>query len=603
MQEKWNLNDIYTGFDSPEFTTDFASLPAAIKEMNALAGRLVNFGEVAKLVRLLEDYSQKNDRMNSYSHYEYAADTSNENAAKYIYLLESLNAETGRMKVRLAEYLSNVTEMGGDIAALAKEHGVEEYVYQMRHMAEEFSHMMSEDEETLATMLANTGSNAWGMLQDKLLSTLTCEYADPTDDGNIRSISINECRNLAYEADAAVRKAGYEAELAAYPKIEESSAAAINSIKGEVNLLSKLRRFEHPLLRTLFDNGMTEKSLNAMFEAIEGNLQCFRDYMKEKAKFLDEKNKNGLAFYDMFAPVGQSAEKHFSYAEAKSFVAECFEKFSSGMKDIANKAFDNNWVDVYPRENKVSGAFCGDIFAIKQFRILLNFGGNLSDVITLAHELGHGYHSMRVMQEGILNTNYPMPLAETASTFCEMIVSKAALKTLPDDAKLQLIENSLQDATQSVLDIYSRFIFEKSVFEARLDHPLSCRELNDLMLAAQKKAYGDGLDSSTLHPYMWVIKPHYYSGHLSFYNFPYTFGHLLANGLYKIYESDPASFAQKYDDFLRTSGKMPICESCKMLGIDVENADFWRGAIDVIKSEINEFKTLVKQINRRENTK
>jgi len=199
---------------------------------------------------------------------------------------------------------------------------------------------------------------------------------------------------------------------------------------------------------------------------------------------------------------------------------------------------------------------------------------------------------MQVMQEGILNGNYPMPLAETASTFCETIVTNAAMETLPDSAKLQLIENSLQDATQVILDIYSRYLFEKSVFEARLDHPVSVEELNEFMLTAQRTAYGDGLDSNLLHPYMWVIKPHYYSASASFYNFPYAFGHLLSNGLYKIYAKDPASFGEKYDSFLRATGKMPIKESCAMLGIDVENPAFWSEAIDVIKANIEEFKRL-----------
>jgi len=274
-------------------------------------------------------------------------------------------------------------------------------------------------------------------------------------------------------------------------------------------------------------------------------------------------------------------------------VAENFGKFSPGMEQVARMAFDNDWVDVYPKEGKVSGAYCGDIYPIKQFRILMNYGNNLSDAITLAHELGHGYHSMQVMEEGILNSNYPMPLAETASTFCEAIVTNAALKTLPDEAKLQLIENSLQDATQVIVDIYSRFLFEKGVFEARVNHPLSVEELNELMLSAQKTAYGDGLNHAELHPYMWVIKPHYYSAHASYYNFPYAFGHLLANGLYKIYESDPASFGEKYDSFLRASGRMDIKDSCKLLGIDVESMDFWASAIDVIKGNIQEFERLV----------
>jgi oligoendopeptidase F len=318
--------------------------------------------------------------------------------------------------------------------------------------------------------------------------------------------------------------------------------------------------------------------------------------MKAKAAYLQRKTgedySKGLPFYEMFAPVGDSSDKDFNYDKAKEFVTDNFARFSAGMADVARKAFENNWIDVYPRDGKVSGAFCGDIYAIKQFRILLNYGNSLSDAITLAHELGHGYHSMQIMHEGVLNTNYPMPLAETASTFCETIVTNAALAEMNDADKLQLLENSLQDATQVLLDIYSRFLFEQAVFKAREDHPLSTEELKGFMLDAQRAAYGDGLDPNALHPYMWLIKPHYYSAGTSYYNFPYAFGHLMANGLYRIYEADPAAFGEKYDAFLRASGKMSMKDSAAMLGVDIEDVTFWDGAIQVILKNIDEFKRI-----------
>ena len=588
MTDNWNLDDIYAGFDSPEFMSDFESLTADIDKMNNMAGALGSFADVVALIRTLEEYTKKTDRMASYANFVFTTDTANSDATKYLYLIESLDAETSRTQVRMAAFLSKLD----DLPRLAKEHDIEHYTYQITHMAEEYAHLLSEDEETIIALMSSTGSSAWRMLQEKLTSVLTCEYADPKDGGKTRTININECRNLAYDKNPDVRKAAFEAEIASYPKISEAAAFALNSIKGEVNLISRLRKFDSPLCQTLFDSAMSKPTLDAMFQAIESNIQCLRDYLKAKAKYLNK--PNGLPFYDLFAPVGNSA-KTFTYEDAKKFVAENLGKFSPRMGETAQKAYDNNWIDVYPKEGKVSGAYCGDIYPIKQFRVLLNYGNNLSDAITLAHELGHGYHSMQVMEEGILNSNYPMPLAETASTFCEAIVTSAALadETLPDEEKLQIIENSLQDATQVILDIYSRYLFEKSVFDARLNHPLSVQELNDMMLNAQRTAYGDGLDHSALHPYMWVIKPHYYSAHVSYYNFPYAFGHLLANGLYKIYEKDPTNFGEKYDSFLRASGKMPIKESCSLLGIDVENVDFWNDAIGVVLGNIEKFRGLV----------
>ena len=597
MSNQWNLNDIYQGFDCEFLARDFASLAPMVEEMNKTAAALSCFADVVKLVHQLEEYSSILDRIGSFASFSFAADTENTEAQKILYQIDTLNAETSRMQVRLAAFLAKLNKTE-DITTLAEANGITEYIYQLNHMADEYAYLMNEDEETLAAQLSNTGSVAWGMLQDKLISHLTCAYADPLKNGKVRSISINECRNLAYHDDHRVRKAAYEAELAAYPKIEEASAAALSAIKGEVNLLCRLRHYDGPLDRTLFDSAMTPRTLAALLDAIKQNIDSLRDYMKTKAAYLSKKQgtdyKKGLPFYEMFAPLGEANGKDFDYDRACAFVSDNFARFSPQMAKVAQEAFDKDWIDVYPRDGKVGGAFCGDIYAIKQFRILLNYGNSLSDAITLAHELGHGYHSMQIMSDGILNTHYPMPLAETASTFCETIVTNAALSVMGDAEKLQLLENSLQDATQVMLDIYSRFLFEQQVFEARLDHPLTPEELKGFMLEAQRAAYGDGLDPDCLHPYMWVIKPHYYSGTRSFYNFPYAFGHLLANGLYKIYEQDPEGFGDKYDSFLQATGRMSIKDSCKMLGVDVEDSAFWNSAIEMVKVNINEFKRITK---------
>jgi len=593
MADKWNLNDIYPGYESEEYKIDFDLIVPMIKEMDELSNELKTFEDVKNLMILREKFLEKLYRLYSLSSYTNATDTSSPEAAKNMYLLRTMSADGSRAIVRLCAFLAKQD----DISKLAKEYDFEFYTFQMQKMADDFKHMLSEDEETLLAKLTPTGSSAWTTLHNKLLSTLTCEYKDPKDGGKVKTININECRNLAYDKDSDVRKAAYEAELKAYPSIAEASAASLNSIKGEVNILSRMRKFSDPLENTLFDSLMTRETLDAMFKAIDENVDSLRGYLKLKANYLNKTigtNYNGLPFYEMFAPLGDSSDKELTYDEAKKFVSENFGKFSESMKEVAEEAFANDWIDVYPYDGKVSGAFCGNIYAIKQFRILLNYGNSLSDAITLAHELGHGYHAMQIMKERMLNTSFPMPLAETASTFCEVIVTNAALESLEESAQLQILESSLQDSTQVILDIYSRFLFEKSVFETREDHPLSVDEFNELMLKAQKTAYGDGLDHELLHKYMWIAKGHYYSAGRNYYNFPYAFGHLLANGLYKIYQDDPASFGKKYDSFLRASGKMPMKESCQMLGIDIESVDFWKDALDVIKERIKKFEELTK---------
>lgn len=266
-----------------------------------------------------------------------------------------------------------------------------------------------------------------------------------------------------------------------------------------------------------------------------------------------------------------------------------FRSFSDKLANVAQMALDNNWIDVEPRQGKVSGAFCSSLHPLGQFRIMLNYTGNLSDVTTMAHELGHGYHAICTNDENILNTHYPMPLAETASTFCETIINNAALGIASAEESITILENSLQDATQVICDIFSRYTFETDLFENRSDHPLSVSELNALMTNAQRKAYGDGLDTSILHPYMWLIKPHYYSAERNFYNFPYAFGLLFAKGLYAKYLENPEFFKANYDELLAVSGRLSIADVCKTMSIDVESVDFWNASLSIIKKDIDMF--------------
>jgi pepF/M3 family oligoendopeptidase len=591
MADKWNLDDLYTGFGSAEFERDMDGLAERVGELTKQAGELKDFADAAKVIEGLDALMATIDRISNYTGFVFSVNTADADAVKYLYWLEEKTSEISRLQVRLAAFLAKL-DGEADINALAEAHGLGDYRYRLRLLVEESKHLLSEDEEALAAKMSSFGSSSWSMLQEKLISTLTCDYADPQRNGEVRVIPISECRNLAYDGDGAVRKAAYEAELAACKKIAESSAAAINGIKGEVNLLCKLRGYENPLAKQLTANGMTRETLEAMFAAIDDDIQIFRDYLQAKAGYLSRPTgapHNGLPFYDLFAPVGDAAASPFTYEQAKEFVLKNFAKFSPQMAETAQMAYDRDWIDVYPREGKVSGAFCGSVYAVKQFRIMLNFGNSIADAITLAHELGHGYHAMQIMGERILNNDYPMPLAETASTFCENIVNNAVLAALPENERLRMLENSLQDSTQVIVDIYSRFLFEKGVFEARSDHPLTVDELNELMLNAQRQAYGDGLDPAYLHPSMWVVKPHYYRASQSFYNFPYVFGHLLANGLYAAYEADPGSFTQKYDTFLRGTGKMSVEDICATVGMDIRDKRFWAGALGVLKERAREF--------------
>ncbi|MEG0387848.1 MAG: M3 family metallopeptidase, partial [Niameybacter sp.] len=331
---------------------------------------------------------------------------------------------------------------------------------------------------------------------------------------------------------------------------------------------------------------MDQETLDAMLTAMKESMPKLRSYLRRKAELLGY--NNGLPFYELYAPVSEK-DMAYTYEQGQAFVEENFTNFSENLGKYARNAFDKSWLDVYPKEGKRSGAFCSNLHSIKESRFLLNFGNSFSDVITMAHELGHGFHGHCLNDETALNTMYPMPLAETASTFCETIVKKAAIKQADKEEAFSILDTELSDATQVIVDIYSRYLFESTLFEKRKVSPLTVEEIKNAMLDAQREAYGDGLDPEFLHPYMWTWKPHYYFTTRHFYNFPYAFGLLFAKGLYAQYLANPETFPSDYEKLLALTGKMKIADVTKAAQIDVHDVDFWRASIQTIEEDVEAF--------------
>ena len=422
-------------------------------------------------------------------------------------------------------------------------------------------------------------------MQTILTSTLDVDY-----DGEV--ITLPQVRNLAYSSSSDVRKKAYEAELLAYKKIERPMSFALNGIKKEVITMSKKRKYDSVLARTLSDNKINDKVLNALITAMKEYLDTFRLYLKRKAKLLG--HKDGLPFYDLFAPMGK-ADKKYTIEEAEEFVLKNFKSFSEDLYLMAKEAFDNKWVDYLPYPKKQGGAFCSGIYELKESRILHNYDGSIGDISTLAHELGHAYHNMHAFNERLMNSRYPMPIAETASILCETIVKQAALKEATEkEVILGILEQELQDSTQVIVDILSRYIFESNVFSRSEKEFLNEDTLNKMMLDAQLESYGDGLDPKYLNSGMWINKGHYYSTGRSFYNFPYAFGLLFAKGIYGKYLEKGSSFVPEVQKLLQNSGKDNLINVAKSVNIDITSVDFWKSSLEVIKKDIELFLEITK---------
>ena len=456
---------------------------------------------------------------------------------------------------------------------------LKEHEYYLMEIKEHSVHILDEKEEILISKLKNSGSNSWLKLKDLLVSTLLVDIEE-------KQLPLTIVRNMAFDKDQSIRKTAYEAELKSYKKIEDSLAACLNSIKGESLTVNKMRGYTSILNETLTNSRMDEETLNAMISSMVEYMPHFRKFYRKKAELLG--HSNGLPFYDLFAPIGDITMT-YTYEEAKDFIVENFRDYSDKLADFALKAFNENWIDAEPREGKVAGAFCYNIHPIKQSRIMSNFSGNFTDVVTLAHELGHAYHGYCLDNEAELNSNYPMPIAETASTFCETIIKNAAIKSSPKNVAYSILETEITDCGQVIVDIYSRFLFETELFKRREKYSLSSNELKEIMLNAQKEAYGESLDENYLHPYMWACKPHYYYADTHFYNFPYAFGQLFSKGLYAEYLNKGTSFLQKYDNLLSVTGKNNLVDIAKLVGVDIRSSEFWRNSLEIIKNDIDKF--------------
>jgi oligoendopeptidase F len=359
-------------------------------------------------------------RLSGYAGLITSVDVKNEAAQQYEEKIDQQVTELTEPRVTFEKWLISLDNLDGIIGSSDY---LKEHRFYLNEIVSKGKYLLSEREEAVIARMKNTGSNAWTRLHKLLTSTL---LVDITVDGQEKQLPLPIVRNMAYSSDANLRKTAYDAELKSYKKIDEACAACLNGIKGEVITLSRMRGYNSPLEKTLIDSRMEVKTLESMISAMKESLPAFHKYFRKKGELLGY--KNGLPFYDVFAPVG-SVDMEFTYEEARNFVVRNFRTFSSRLADFADNAFEKRWIDAEPREGKRGGAFCSNLHVIKESRIMANFNGSFSNMTTLAHELGHGYHGSCLSDETYINSEYPMPIAETASIFCETIVTNAALKS------------------------------------------------------------------------------------------------------------------------------------------------------------------------------
>lgn len=606
---RWNLDDIFPSISSDEYKQAVADYAAGMDTLETLLDTAKDFTKrhndnfdfpawLAAFLAADDTVSALAGTLNAYAYAVYSVDTTNTAYLNNIAAIEEMGLRARQQDLAFKSLLLSHQNQLDDFFTRFPQFAERRFLLQ--EAIDETAHQMSSAEERLVGELQRTGGDAWGRLHEQIISNLRDEVSGKT---------FNELRNDAYSADAQTRKAAYQKEIALLRQHEIALAAVLNNLKGETVALNKRRHWNDPLDRSLASCRMTRNTLDALLGAIEDSLPLWRRYFSAKARFLRTHgqtasetagaNGEGLAFYDLFAPLGGAGadsplNRTWSFQQARDYVVARYRSFSADMGDFAAHAFASGWIDAEVRAGKVGGAYDEDFPKGHQSRILSNFTGAFSDVITLAHELGHAYHFSCLKGKPAAFFGYPMTLAETASTFAEMIVKQDMLAQSAGADALQLLDADLQDAAQVLVDILCRFHFERSVFAERADGELSAGDFCRLMRTAQEQTYGAGLGAER-HEYMWAVKSHYYSTGLDFYNFPYAFGQLFAAGLFARYQAEGATFAKTYAALLADTGGMTCEDLCKKAGFDITDVAFWQSGIALYAHEVESFVRLAEQ--------
>lgn len=581
----WDLTKMYSGFDDAKLAADFAQAQALNQELAVLLQeKPADVGALlVQAVRTAQKRSEKMALVGEFIFLNLATNAKNEQALAWMDKLMRAQVEMQQTSSAFTRYVSKVEGLD---ALIAREPLLKEHEYMLKTMVKDAAHVMDPAIEGPVLKMQMTGGEAWSQLSDQIMATHMVEMEI---DGEKQSLPLSTVRGMATSPDASVRRRAYEAELASYPRIELAMAACLNGIKGEALTLCELQHYDTVLDTALDAAKIDRQTLDAMLTAMRESLPAFRRYFRAKARHLG--HEGGLPFYDLFAPIG-AAGKTYTLEEARQLLVQVFGQFSEKMSRFIDRAFEEHWIDAFPYEGKQGGAFCAGVHPLGISYVLANFEGSLDSVSTLAHELGHAYHGDCVKHLSILNADYPMTLAETASIFNEtMLVAKLQEGANPQE-RLMLLDQQIGNAAQVVVDILSRFLFESEVIERRKDHTMLPDELKEIMLDAQKQTYGDGLDENVLHPYMWACKTHYYSASLHFYNFPYAFGLLFGLGVYERYLEKGEAFLPEYDALLAATGLGDVKDVAARVGIDVTDVNFWRKSLSVVEKMIDEMEKL-----------
>ncbi|MGL6057622.1 MAG: M3 family oligoendopeptidase [Culicoidibacterales bacterium] len=593
MQTTWDLTPLYQDETDPKIEEDIQTLLGCYDEIqrilttsDAFEVKIVN-----QVLVLQQQASELASKLGAFANLSSSVNTKNLAAVNLLNRLQVELSDYANLDVLFSDYLAMASEeLFEELFVIGGDPLVMDHEYLLRKHREHARYLLTAKEEAVLAKMQLTGSRAWSQMRDQLTSGLTFTLQIDNEE---QIFPISMVSKFLMDADADLRREAYERATQSYASVADSVAMALNAIKGESITEAKLRGYDSLLEQTLLDSHLQRETLDTMLRVMEQSLPIFQRYYAMKARLLG--HVGGLKPYDFYAPLGKG-KLDFDLEQGSNFVIETLANVHPQMSQFIAAAIEQAWVDFLPKADKVGGAFCQNIRGVGESRILMNYNGTYNDVSTLAHELGHAYHGHVLNQESILNTGYPMPLAETASTLNEIFIAEAMKAKANDQTRFAMLNQELSTYALIHNGVYARFMFEDQVIKRREQGLLSREEICELYRECEQKAYGEAVDLSESQGLAWVMTPHYFIPSFHYYNFPYTFGLLYAKGLYAKYLENPETFCEQYDTMLRLTGKAEIETVTQTMGINVQDEQFWLDAIAVMEQDVEAYEQLANKL-------
>lgn len=582
----WNTTALYTAPTAPELADD---LTAGAREAGAFREKYqgkVTLLDDAGLTAALTAYERLNELLlkpQLYAHLLFAADAEDDDNKR----LSQRTAEFGnRMSRELLFFDLEIMDIPDErYAKLAATPELAPYRHYLDSVRRFRRHTLKEREEQLLKLKNLTGAEAFSRLFDELTSSL--RYRMELE-GEEREFTGEELLGLLHHADGTVREQAFSTFLRRHEEEGIVLATIFNTIALDHGQELELRAYHHPMEPTNLGNELPEEVVNRLMEVSEANYGLARDYFRLKAQLLGlPKLKNT----DIYAPVGETGRR-FTFDEARELVLAAYGEFNPDFRSIVAAFFAERRIDVLPRPGKSGGAFCMGMTPHLPPYVLLNFTGNLRDVATLAHELGHGLHFVLAQRQTMLNYHAPLPLAETASVFGEMLLTRFLLHREPERrTKIALLCAKIEDiiATTFRQNVLTRF--EERLHLERQTGLVTAGRLGDLWWEENGKLYGDAVEM--IEPYRWGWSYISHFIHARFYCYSYTFAELLVLSLYQKYLDEGAAFIPTYIDLLASGGSRSPADTVRPAGIDLADPHFWQKGYDFLAELIVELKELV----------